>query len=230
MKYQVKFETEFLQNKHPGKFIVLEGIDGSGKTTQSPLVAKALEDKGYKVFQTKEPTHGSIGKFIYQILRGEVKVPPTAMQYLFVADRAAHAEEIENYLKKGYIVLADRYFWSSVAYGIVDMKVVGDYYLAAYSILSFYYKFIVPDITFFLDIEPENALSRLQHSGKEIELYETKEKLSVIQKGYEFLIKRFPEQFIRIDALQPIESLTDSIVSHVLSLNTPGNISAKINK
>jgi dTMP kinase len=215
MKHHIEFDIEFRENTYPGKFIALEGIDGSGKSTQAPLLVEKLKSKGVDAMMTKEPTSGPIGQFIYKILWGDIKLPPESMQYLFVADRASHEEEIEEHLQKGGVIITDRYFWSSVAYGIVDMKAVGDYSLAAYSILSFYHQFIVPDMTFYLDIDPMVAYERIQASGKKKELYKTPEKLPKIKDGYSFLLEKFPEQFTILKAERSIEEVTEEIITHI---------------
>src|SRR5579884_4009372 len=103
MKYHVSFNLEFLPNTYGGKFIALEGIDGSGKSTQKIIIQKKLEDLAHNVLLTHEPTReGSIGKLIHDILQSEVKISPVGLQYLFAADRSVHQEEvIKPSLQKG---------------------------------------------------------------------------------------------------------------------------------
>src|SRR5690554_6635734 len=101
MSYPIKFSVSFKKHKYPGKLIALEGIDGSGKTTQAQLLVEKLKKSGKKVIYTKEPTDGEIGKLIRRVLSGELNVPPLSLQYLFCADRGPHQEEMEQYLKKG---------------------------------------------------------------------------------------------------------------------------------
>src|SRR6185437_5432049 len=107
-------------------------------------------------------------------------IHPLALQYLFNADRVMHMEKVEGLLKKGMIIVMDRYFWSSVAYAMADLEGVTDWYLTAFSVLSFYHQFIVPDMSFFLEISPEVALKRIEGSGKHTEIYDTVEKLPKI--------------------------------------------------
>jgi len=182
MKLNVNFDIEFKKNPYPGKFIALEGIDGSGKTTHAQMLCRELQKKGYKAHCTKEPTDGEIGKFIRRILSGELKVSPVGLQYLFNADRAVHQEEIIEYLKKGDIVVTDRYFWSSVAYGVSDLGVIDDYYFVVYSMLSFYNRFLLPDVTFYLNISAETGTKRISGMDKKKEIYENKNKLVKIKK------------------------------------------------
>lgn len=211
-KYHVNFDIDFKRNEYPGKLIALEGLDGSGKTTQSSLVAKALEKLGHKVIQTKEPTDHPTGKFLRQALSRELDIPPVAIQYLYGADRAVHQKEIIEYLKKGYYIVTDRYFWSSVAYGASDMGRIDDYQLAMYSMLSFYNRFLLPNITFYLKVSPSTGLDRIEETGKQKEIYENIEKLKKIEKGYDFLLQRFPDELTVIDAGKSVEKVTEDII------------------
>lgn len=216
--YHVEFDIDFRRNPYKGKLIVLEGLDGSGKTTQSQLIAEKLNSLGHKAEYTKEPTNGPIGLLIKQILWGDIKLSPRAMQYLYVADRADHSELIEEYLKKGIYVVADRYFWSSVAYGSFDMEKIDDYFLTAQSILSYYHRFLLPDVTFYLDIDPKKGFERVGGTGKKKEWYKDPEKMAKIKKGYEFLLKKFPEEFTIIDANKSIEQVTNQLMEKIKKL------------
>ncbi len=101
-----------------GKFIVLEGPDGSGTTTHSRLLAEKLRAKGSDIFSTAEPTSSSLGIFIREQLK-QKKIPsPAALQLLFTADRALHLEtELLPVLEKGTTVICDRYTHSTLVYG-----------------------------------------------------------------------------------------------------------------
>ncbi|MCL4354454.1 dTMP kinase [Patescibacteria group bacterium] len=216
MKYKVSFSLDFKRNKYKGKFIAIEGIDGSGKTIQSKMVVEQLKKKGYKAVLTKEPTDGVIGKFIKNdVLSGKAKIPPVAIQYLFSADRAVHQEEIENYLKKGFIVVTDRYFWSAVCYGISDIPRPLNYYLTSMSILSMYNQFLNTDTTFFLDISIKTALKRIGKSSKHNEIYDNEEKLKKIKKAYDFLKKRFAKEFVVVNAEKSVEGVTQDLVKRI---------------
>lgn len=217
MKYKVSFAIDFKRNKHKGKFIALEGIDGSGKTLQTEKVVKELKKRGYKkVISTKEPTDRIIGKFIKEdILTGKVKLPPVAIQYIFSADRSDHQKEIEDYLKKGYVVVTDRYFWSAVCYGIADLDQIADYYLTVLSVLSPYNRFITSDATFFLDIPLKTALQRIGKSNKHNEIYDNEKKLKKIKKAYDFLIKRFPKEFTVVDGNKTVDEVTLDLVNRI---------------
>lgn len=216
MKTSVSFDLEFRKNPYKGKLIVIEGIDGAGKTTQAKEVVKMLNKQGVNASYTKEPTDQVIGQFIREnILSGKMQVNQIAEQYLFNADRAMHMEKIEALLEKGMVIVMDRYFWSSVAYAMSNMGGVMDWYLVAYSILSFYHQFLLPDFTFFLEVDYQVALKRIEQSGKHKEIYDNIEKLPKIQNNYEKLMKKFPEAFTMINANRPAEEITEEIVEKI---------------
>ncbi|MCL1978601.1 MAG: dTMP kinase, partial [Methanomassiliicoccaceae archaeon] len=109
-KHDTVTESGFLK----GAFLVIEGIDGSGKSTLCEILGKRLSDEGHSVIVTQEPTHDEIGSFIRE---GKVKgISQKAEALLFVADRAVHTERISKWVEEGSIVICDRYFASTVAY------------------------------------------------------------------------------------------------------------------
>src|SRR3989338_5534442 len=123
MHYHLDFDIDFLRNPYKGRYIALEGIDGSGKTTQVEKLASHFRSLGKEVVTTREPRKetGIVGKLIFEILQAKKKVPSVALQYLFTADRVMHyLEIIEPALKEGKIVISDRCFWSAIPYGIMD--------------------------------------------------------------------------------------------------------------
>jgi dTMP kinase len=141
-----------------GCLIVFEGIEGSGKTTASRNLEKYLSMKDYKTMWTREPTTSKIGSLIENILTGQVMVAEEAIPLLFAADRADHTERIiQPAIDKGYIVISDRYIHSSLSYQRRGMQksFPGEW-------LETINKYAMkPDLVFFLDIEPEEGLSRI---------------------------------------------------------------------
>src|ERR1700749_1131170 len=101
-------------------FIALEGIDGSGKSTQIKLLAEKLTAAGHKVYTTCEPTDGPAGKLARSILKGAIKVDERVIAGLFMADRVDHLTNETNglvrKLNEGYTIITDRYYFSSYAY------------------------------------------------------------------------------------------------------------------
>src|SRR2546423_574568 len=95
MKYHISFDLELRRNPYKGTYIALEGIDGSGKSTQIAALQAYFEKKGEKITLTFEPRNDIItGEIIRDILSGAVSVPPSALQYLYSANRAVNHEEI----------------------------------------------------------------------------------------------------------------------------------------
>ena len=223
MKYHVSFDIEFRKNPYKGIYIAFEGIDGVGKTTQASVLKKYFEDKKKKVVYTKEPTQNPpIGSLIHDFIKGRVEFPPVSLQYLFAADREIHQKElVEPNLKKGKIVISDRCFWSSVAYGILDQK--EDFHklsnaeilLVSESILSMYHQFILPDVTFYISISVDVAISRISKMKKKQEYYETAEKLKNIKAGYDWLSKKFPREITVIDGERPVGEVAAEVLDNL---------------
>ncbi|MBP7832996.1 MAG: dTMP kinase [Candidatus Levybacteria bacterium] len=220
MTYNVNFDIELKKNSYPGLYIALEGIDGSGKTTQVELLAKEFEKSGKTVIRTHEPRRdGVIGDLVQNVLKEEVSIPEIAVQYLFAAQRAVHLEEvIIPGLQSGAVIISDRCFWSSIPYGMLDRFESGreespDQMLSALSILSMYHEFIAPDISVLLDVSVETASKRLGELGRKAELYEKAEKLNKIKNGYEFLMEKFPDALTQIDGDKDVSNVTSEILS-----------------
>lgn len=223
MKYHLDLDIDFKRNSYPGRYIVLEGIDGSGKTTQIEKLYDYFTAQGKEVVKTREPRkdEGLIGELIQKILNGKTKVPSVAIQYLFSADRGMHhAELIEPALKEGKIVISDRCFWSAVPYGVLDLKEEFDsntakYILVSQSILSMYHQFTAPDMTFYLDIPVERAMDRLSKKPHVKEIYEEEKKILKAKEGYDWLLKEFPEEFKVVEGTKPVEEVTAEIISAI---------------
>ena len=143
-----------------GKFIAIEGVDGCGKSTHARLLAKWLRSKGYRVVVTDEPTNGPIGRVIKRVLRGELKVPVAAEALLFAADRLHHAEQlIVPALRKGKIVITERYYFSSLAYQAARR-------LPAQWIAKLNERAPTPDLAVLIDVPAYVALDRIRGARK----------------------------------------------------------------
>lgn len=224
MKYHVELEMELKKNPYKGKYIAIEGIDGSGKTTQVEKIAEYFKAEGKTVIQAREPRKtGVIGEIIQKVLNGKLKMSPLALQYLFATDRVLSQEEvIIPALKKGEIVVSDRCFWSAVVYGILDRTrgkyayQEADFMLIVYSILSMYHRFIVPDYTFYLKISLDTALSRIRKKDDVKEIYEDKEKLRKVINGYNWLSEKFAKEVIVINGEGKVEEVTRRIIEKLI--------------
>ncbi len=177
--------------KNPNKslFIAFEGLDGSGCSTQAELISGWLREKGYKAMATKEPTPNIIGGLIRGQLTHDWQTGMECLQLLFAADRAFHLEkDIIPTLRQGKIVVSDRYFFSTVAYGSleVDRK----------WLLEINDQFMMPDLTFLLKVSPRVCIKRTKERSIGVELFEEEEKLKDVWDTYEYLGKKFPRVFI----------------------------------
>ena len=223
MKYHIEFDIDFKRNTTEGLYIALEGIDGSGKTTQIEKLYEYFTSQGREVVKTREPRKddGLIGELIQKILLGKTKIPPVAFQYLFSADREIHHEElILPALKAGKVVLSDRCFWSAIPYGIMDRggnldENTAQYMLVAQGILSLYHQFTIPDRTFYLNTPLDVAMQRITQDTNDKEIYEDKKILEKTIKGYDWLLQKFPKEFTVVDATQPVETVTEKIIASI---------------
>ncbi|MFH0862471.1 MAG: dTMP kinase [Candidatus Altiarchaeota archaeon] len=154
-------------------FIVLEGVDGSGKSTHARLLADWLRGRGKGVFLTMEPTDGKIGKLIREVLSGRIHVDPKALALLFCADRVEHVRQINEALSKGDTVISDRYFHSTVAYQAAQG--VDRNWLIQLN------RFVIePDLVILLDVDPAAGADRAR-SG---EIFEKSDFLDKVRVGY----------------------------------------------
>lgn len=185
-------------------FIAFEGLDGSGSSTQSRLLAQRLEKNGQPCLLTKEPTSDSpIGRMIREILQHKWSASPEGLQLLFSADRAEHLKnEIEPALDGGQVVITDRYLFSTLAYGgmNVDMAWLKD--------INKHFR--LPDMTFLFKLDPEECIKRIAGRGSDYELFEKAEKLAKIWENYEIIAEEF-ENIEVIDATQSVQEIEEEI-------------------
>jgi len=192
-------------------FIALEGIDGSGKSTQTKLLSQKLSSLGHKVYTTFEPTDGEIGSILRNILKGKTKADHRVIAGLFVADRLDHLlNEVTGMVKKmeeGYTVITDRYYFSSYAYHGTHMDM--DWVIKANAMSA---EILRPDVNIFIDVEPEVAMQRLNANRSSIELFETLDNLNnVRQKYFEAFEKLTHEERVFIfDGNRSLEAISHS--------------------
>ncbi len=177
--------------------IVLEGLDGSGKSTQISLLAEKLKGLGRDVVCTAEPTALPTGKLLRQYLGSEGKVDAALLAGLFAADRAAHNTDPEQgigkYLDAGVDVISDRYYYSSFAYqGMeTDLDWVMDMNLNCPAIRR-------PDLCVFLDVDYRTCKARVDGRGERQEIYEREARtLATIRE-------KFFEAFLRLEGKENI--------------------------
>ena len=172
-----------------GKFIVLEGVDGSGISTQTNLLKNwfAANESLGKAYFTKEPTEGPVGGLIRLALAKRLKpLDEKVMALLFAADRIDHLccseeneqkEGIISLLEKGYTVISDRYYLSSFAYQSVQLDLN---WLRQINLFA-----LRPDLTILLKVPVEESAERRHKSRIHEELYEREDCLQKISRNYE---------------------------------------------
>lgn len=200
-----------------GHFIVLEGLDGAGTTTQAERLAQRLRAHKLKVLITREPSDGPLGLLLRQSLTGRLGLPggrgPLSQQtlaLLFAADRTDHLQaQVHPALEQGVTVLCDRYVLSSLAYqGMsLPMQWVHELNREATS----------PDLTLYVDVDLATAKKRRALRGGEEELFDADDKQRKIRKQYDKAIKLREglERIERIDGALSIDEVTDACWSRI---------------
>ena len=194
-----------------GRFIVFEGIDGAGKTTQIRLLAERLRAEGRQVAITAEPTTSTTGKMLREALSGRDPRTASEMAALFVLDRINHnvgEGGIEQLLAEGVDVICDRYYYSSLAYqgSQTDFEWVKAMNLNCPDIRR-------PDICIFLDLEPGESLKRIRsnRTSDEIEIYETEEILGAVRDKFLAVLDTIGDKVAVIDAAYPIDEVAERV-------------------
>ena len=199
-------------------FIVFEGIDGSGTTTQIKKLAERFPKE--KVFVSAEPTKNETGLFLRRMLKGEFSVNEKTASFLFAADRCEHLygkngilEQIQN----GKIALSDRYFFSSLAYQSVSCGKNFPEHLNSL--------FPLPEILFYFKINPEISINRVTARGEKTEIYEKIEFQKKTADIYDQVINSYKQKeksqgmkIITIDAEKPIDEISEIICSSLKNI------------
>ena len=198
-------------------FIVFEGIDSSGKTTQAELLKNSLIANKEQAVISPEPSNGIIGNLIRQALKQRVVFSKDRdlfdrqMAYLFAADRHDHlyndVDGVFKLIKDNYHVISTRYYFSSLAYNCDNVEQF-DF------IQKLNDRFPDPDLTIYIDIPIEVSLSRLQERSLP-EIYETKAKLTKVKEQYRQIFSAYKGETIAIDGTQNLQQIHQQIVERV---------------
>lgn len=195
----------------PGRFIVFEGLDGAGTTTQARLLADRLQKQGRTVYLAHQPSEGPVGLLVRQILAGRTATPQAdgklgtvderVMALLFAADRLDHlGAQIEPRLARGEDVILDRYTLSSLAYQ--GATVSHEFIQAANRFAR------RPDLTLFLYVPAQIALDRVRSRGAKLERYETAGQLQAIEREYNRLVGTLAS-VVSIDGTRAIPEVSE---------------------
>ncbi len=206
----------FPNNTYPGAFVVIEGIDGSGLTTQAANVTAQLKKQGLSTYHTKEPTDGPAGGILRLALTKRMSITPETFALLFAADRMDHlTTDIIPRLKMGTCVVCDRYFFSNIAYQGIE--------LGTEWIKGLNEKSIIPDLTVFLDVPPETCMERIYARQQRIEHFEEQTTLERIRdkflETFDLFRSDHDARVAVVDGCNPIETVTQDIMEHIVELH-----------
>ncbi len=217
--------TRSAEPGRPGAFVVVEGIDGSGSTTQAQRLVAALERAGVPASFTCEPSNGNVGVLIREALAHRLRDPagaPIALDWvtlalLFAADRADHVHRaVLPELERGRWVVSDRYDLSSLAYQSVTSGGAAGVLPWIAALNS---KVIRPDLTIIVDVSATTAARRRQARGADAELFEVpeiQERLAQVYRGAEALVPG--DRVVHVDGEQDIDRVASEIWAATLGL------------
>ena len=201
-----------------GKFIVFEGIDGSGKSTISKMVHQYLIDRTPHSQWTCEPTKNPTGKLLRDVLTHKISTNEQTIAALFLADRLDHILHpdygMKQYLERGAHVVSDRYYLSSYAYHVPHVSL--DWVMGANAICA---EHLTPDITFYIDIPVELSLQRIANNRNTFDLFETEERINQVKENYEAAIQRLEktERIVTINGNQEMQKVYKDILEILLT-------------
>lgn len=197
-----------------GRFFVLEGIDGSGKTTQAERLEQHLLARGRRVMRTAEPTELPTGVALRNALSGRVKKSECEMAVLFVEDRIAHnldpVHGIEAQLAAGVDVICDRYYYSTLAYQgqATDYQWTKTMNLSCPEIRR-------PDLCIYLDLTPEQSMERIRRGRDSVEIYENTETLARVRRAFLSVLEDLAvrDRIVKIDAYRSPDAIAEEIAA-----------------
>jgi len=174
------------------RFVVLEGLDGAGTTTQSALLQEAVQRRGERCLATREPTGGPIGRLIRAVLRGDLQMDPCTLALLFAADRSEHlyaADGIVATLQAGGYVVCDRYLFSSLVYQSLECSAA---YVAALNV-----RFPLPRHLLFIDTPPRQCQQRVAARQRR-ELFEELPLQQRLLERYLAVLRQFADRGVTV--------------------------------
>ena len=201
-----------------GKFITFEGCDGCGKSTQLSRLRTYLEEKGIPHIFTREPGGGRISEGIREILlRGKnAEMSDECEALLFAASRAQHIRDrIAPAMEEGKLVICDRYVDSSFAYQAHARGLGMDF---VSKINAFAMEQYLPDVTFFIDLSPEEAFARKKGADENDRMEQAGLAFhKKVYEGYLAVAKAYPERVVVVDGRQSIEAIETAVREALIS-------------
>jgi len=202
-----------------GGFVTFEGIDGSGKSTQIQNISKRLKAQDLKIYTTFEPTDGHVGSLIRQMLSGTISIDQRTIASLFAADRTDHLTNQKNGIKKkvdnGELVLCDRYYFSSYAYHAqyIDMEWI----IHTNSLNA---EILKPDLTIFIDVEPDVCIERIKLSRSQFEMYEKIDVMKKVRANYFKAFEKLKDQekVVVVDGNKNLQKVEEAILNEINKL------------
>ncbi len=197
-----------------GRFIVFEGLDGSGKTTQIKLLADRLTEEGCDVHVTAEPTSSLSGSILRDVLSGASERDAYELAALFAWDRIHHNTNgingIEKLLSEGKTVICDRYYYSSIAYqgAITDFEWVRSMNADCPAIRK-------PDLCVFLDLSASESMERIRRNRASVEIFEKEESLKRIREAFKKTFSILNDKVVTIDASGTPRDIAERIYTAV---------------
>lgn len=200
-----------------GKFITLEGPDGSGKTTVSLEIVKKLKKMGYKVLLTRAPGGVDIAEQIRKVIldKNNIAMDSKTEALLYAAARRQHlVEKVLPALEEGYIVICDRFVDSSLAYQGVGRQLGID---KVYQMNLFAIEDIMPDKTIFFDIDYKLGLERIKSNKRESDRLDNAslDFHKKVYEGYLAICNKYPDRIVKIDASLNVESVVDLVLEEI---------------
>jgi len=191
-----------------GRFICIEGLDASGKTTQSQILVRELQSRGFSAEYTTEPSRGEIGQFIRtRVLQRRNRVPPVVEALLFAVDRVDHMETgIKPALDEGKVIVSDRYVYSSLAYqGATGLDLN---WIEEINRLT-----LTPDLAIYIDVPPEVVVKRIRRRRSVMETLQTQQKVREV-----YLALVADRRLVLVDGNRPKKVVSREILALALDI------------
>ena len=195
-------------------FIVFEGLDGAGTTTQMQLLAEACDKRNRACKATFEPTDKPLGRLVRSILKKQIVTTPLALAMLYAADREDHLHNpiygLVAELEAGKMVISDRYLYSSLAYQSVECE---------FERVAALNDFPSPEYICFIDTPIEECIRRINGRDAEVELFERAEFLALVKENYERIFASLDEgvTLVRLDGTLPKEEIARQVREILIS-------------